>query len=388
MGRRALGIRVAQRDRGARTGLGGLQQQLIGAGADHHGHVRELEHVRGDIDAVPVGCAGRGVDFNHQGHKEPFSISALAAGRDRGRLTSSAATARPARRNVAVKSRAAGSPSSRSVVRPAGASEVLDPDPVLVGPEARRRRGAGVKAEHRARGTGALPGRRPPSEIPAGGAEDRIQRRRDIAGREHVRSGRPAPTSTGIPAPVQSGVPASQSSSGWTPTPTTTCSHGVTAAVGQAHRVHAPFVSTLRRSSPRDHIDALGAVQRGEPASELVAEQRLSGSAAASIIVTSTPSLRAVAATSWPMKPAPTTSSESLSAAPRAARAHRPGAQRADVPLAVQHRQHARTASGGDQQPVVAQPPAAGQLERAFVRDRPLARAPSTSSIALSAYQC
>ncbi len=76
----------------------------------------------------------------------------------RGRPTARPAIGMPLRVKTASKSRSAGIALDQDCVGVVRVADVLDPQPVLIAPEAGQRWGPGVLAEHRPGGGSALPG--------------------------------------------------------------------------------------------------------------------------------------------------------------------------------------------------------------------------------------
>ena len=177
---------------------------------------------------------------------------------------------------------------------------------------------------------------------------------------------------------------------GAVPTPTTTASQAIRLAAGEDQLLD-PAVArgrprASRRSAPaRPRSRCSSANQRADLARRGSAR---AASSSASIIVTSTPSRRAVAATSWPMKPAPTIASRAPGPQLRAQPAGvGERAQGVDVLEALEEGQPAGRAAGRDQQLLVAR--ARRRSRAATVRaagSSASARAPSSSSTCFSSY--
>ena len=269
------------------------------------------------------------------------SGEARAGGRRAGRRR-----ATPRRRSTAVKSRASGRPSI-STVGARGLADEVDADAVLVAPDARGRRGRRRQAEDRARGGGAEPRARLP--VLAAG---------DVAGRVDVRDDGAGAVVDGH-AVAASGEPASQRVSGATPTPTSTTSAAIvrpSARTSSRPARRRPRAARRRPTTPSStRTPSLRCRSANQPPSR-GPSTCASGTSAASISVTSTPRPRAVAATSWPTKPAPTIASR----APGTSAARRrvgvgERAQDVHVRAAGEHRQPPRAGAGGDDQLVVAE---------------------------------
>ena len=289
-----------------------------------------------------------------------------------------------------------------------GQPDRLDLDVVLVGPEVRRpprtaTRSAGAASRLR-RGVRALlggvrpvldRGSRSPSAIGCGQAATSpaaktcsASRAASVASHTTPRLQRRAPS------------PTSHSVLGIAPSATT--DHvGVDArAVGEPHRLEPPCPSKPSTPAAEPQVDAVRAVQLGAARAELRAERAASGCGATSISVTSSPSLRAVAATSQPMKPAPTIASRGLRLrTPRAARARRrrsrsvwtpssPIGRRASAARARRSRRSAgrsasRSSPSTSSTPAARSRPVAGDaeppldVEDAVARQRALRRAPA-----------
>ena len=140
-----------------------------------------------------------------------------------------------------------------------------------------------------------------------------------------------------------------------------------------------------------EDADALVAVGADDPAADLRPEDaRRAAGRAPRRSSPRAPSARAVAATSWPMKPAPTIDQVGARArARRGAGGRRPSVRSGKAfVVARQHRQRARRGAGRDHQVVVARASCRRRGRGGARRGRGRrARRPSSSSTSLSAYQ-
>ena len=252
-------------------------------------------------------------------------------------------------------------------------ADVLDPQPVLIAPEARQRRRARVLAEHRLGRRGALPGGGVPVLGAGVGAEAGVEGDRGVAGGEDAGQ-RGAAGGVGADAALveaAAGEPAG----------------GGRGADADHDRVAGDRRRRRRGSAPRPWPpprapSSIAPTITRTPSSRCSSANQApssaprigaSGVSSASIIVTSTPSRRAVAATSWPMKPAPTIASR----APGTSSARRrpgvgQGPQVVDVLVAVEERQPPRSTPGRDQQLLVAQLGARVEHDRSGLGVEPL----------------
>ena len=286
--------------------------------------------------------------------------------------------------NVAVKSRAPG----RRRSHPVGAvrvAEVLDAHAVLVAPEARNRRAAaGSPSIARA---AAAPWRAAASQcsVRTVDAEARVEGPAGVAGGEHAGHGvRPAP-STSTPRPSRP-LPRSQRVAGCVPMPTTTRVAVDAASVLELDRARPRRRRAGARCAPRaaPRRPPRGAARANHPPSSSPSTAA-SGAAAASTIVTSAPARVAVAATSWPMNPAPTTTRRRPGRSRRVvARASASVRSSWTLSKRLGAGQAPRLAARGDQQLRVPQRrPADQHRPRAPAASRPAARSPSSRSTSL-----
>ena len=183
-------------------------------------------------------------------------------------------------------------------------------------------------------------------------------------------------------------LPASQSAAGTTPIPTTTASQPsrrpslehqlLDFAVARAR------LEAGRRAGPRRPRCGAGPRTNARPPRQ---GSRRAVPAAPRARVTSTPSRRAVAATSWPMNPAPTTTR----LVPGRGRPAAAGRRRACAGngrwATLEVGKAARAAPGGDQQLLVAEARPVIELEPLCGSVEPPARRPRISSISFSSYQ-
>ena len=121
------------------------------------------------------------------------------------------------------------------------------------------------------------------------------------------------PLSTARPAPAASSV------RGCTPTPTTTKSQSSVAAVGGAHPLDRRVSLEGLDAGAEQQPHAVVGVDVAVDGADLGAEHALERDGAGSMTVTSRPRWRAEAATSAPIQPAPTTTTEP----PRSSRSRR-----------------------------------------------------------------
>ena len=337
----------------------------------------------------PWAAQASGVDGGDEGHAASFwgigcgdCSSPRRRGSSRGRATASAATGTSPRLATAVNDRSPGSPSIVRRVGAGRASEPLQAHAVDVAPPARQRGGTRLAAEDRVRDGAALVR----GELPVVAAGD-VARGVDLRARRQLRERGGQPVVVRLHADRHEQLVELAR----------TCRRP--GAAPRAGRRRRRARSRARRAGPRRLRRAAG--RRARRPARGAARAR-AGARSASMRTTSAPARVAVAATSWPISPAPSTArrvagTQRARAARSASSSVRrvwtlacscaPGRVRARLPVAMTSWSYAKRRAGGGRQAPGVRVEAGSRPRRGRAR-RPARRASADGRSARSPAAC